>query len=67
VGARNDLTETPQEPGRLMYPPDVIGTSEQIAEALNADADSQAVRELVFAPPFRFEDEDSSSPPRLNA
>jgi alkanesulfonate monooxygenase SsuD/methylene tetrahydromethanopterin reductase-like flavin-dependent oxidoreductase (luciferase family) len=58
VAARSPRTATPQGPGRLMFAPDLIGTSEQIAEALYADAGFQAVREVVFALPFSFDHRD---------
>ncbi len=58
VDARTPRTATPQGPGRILFARDVIGDSEQIAEALYADAGFQAVREVVFALPFSFEHED---------
>lgn len=35
--------------------PDILGSSEEIAEALYADAAFREVREVVFALPFTFE------------
>jgi hypothetical protein len=58
VDARTPRTATPQGPGRLMFAPDLIGTSEQIVEALYGDAGFQAVREVVFALPFSFDHKD---------
>jgi alkanesulfonate monooxygenase SsuD/methylene tetrahydromethanopterin reductase-like flavin-dependent oxidoreductase (luciferase family) len=58
VQARTPRTRTPQGPARMMFAPDLLGTSEQIAEALYAHAGFRAVREVVFALPFSFEAED---------
>ncbi|RFA19092.1 LLM class flavin-dependent oxidoreductase [Subtercola boreus] len=51
-------TLTPQGPGRILFTPDIVGTSEEIADALRAHAGFQAVDEVVFALPFSFEHED---------
>ena len=51
-------TATPQGPGRLMFAPDLVGTSEQIAEQLYAHSGFQAVDEVAFALPFSFEHDD---------
>ncbi|MGW2395537.1 LLM class flavin-dependent oxidoreductase [Kitasatospora sp. NPDC001664] len=58
--ARNRLprTATPQGPSRMMFAPDLVGTSAEIAERLYAHAGFQAVDEAVFALPFSFEHED---------
>jgi alkanesulfonate monooxygenase SsuD/methylene tetrahydromethanopterin reductase-like flavin-dependent oxidoreductase (luciferase family) len=58
VQARTPRTATPQGPGRLLFARDILGTSEQIAEALYAHAGFQEVTEVAFALPFSFEDED---------
>jgi alkanesulfonate monooxygenase SsuD/methylene tetrahydromethanopterin reductase-like flavin-dependent oxidoreductase (luciferase family) len=58
VEARTPRTRTPQGPARLMFAEDLLGTSEQIAEALYAHAGFREVREVVFALPFSFEHED---------
>jgi alkanesulfonate monooxygenase SsuD/methylene tetrahydromethanopterin reductase-like flavin-dependent oxidoreductase (luciferase family) len=58
VQARTPRTGTPQGPARMMFAPDLLGTSDQIAEALYAHAGFRAVREVVFALPFSFEHED---------
>ncbi|MDD7941373.1 LLM class flavin-dependent oxidoreductase [Actinomycetospora lutea] len=47
----------PPGPG-LLAAPDVLGTSEEVAEKLYADAAFREVREVVFALPFTFEHED---------
>jgi alkanesulfonate monooxygenase SsuD/methylene tetrahydromethanopterin reductase-like flavin-dependent oxidoreductase (luciferase family) len=51
-------TATPQGPARLMFAPDLVGTSEQIAERLYAHAGFQEITEVAFALPFTFEHED---------
>lgn len=51
-------TTEPQGPARLLFAPDLVGTSEQIAEQLRAHAGFQAVDEVVFALPFSFEHDD---------
>ncbi len=51
-------TATPQGPARLMFAPDLVGTSEQIAERLYAQAAFREVDEVAFALPFTFEHAD---------
>jgi alkanesulfonate monooxygenase SsuD/methylene tetrahydromethanopterin reductase-like flavin-dependent oxidoreductase (luciferase family) len=58
VEARTPRTRSPQGPGRLLFAPDILGTSEQIAEALYGHAGFREVTEVAFALPFGFEDED---------
>ena len=58
VEARTARTTTPQGPARMLFAPDILGTSEQIAEALYAHAGFQEVTEVAFALPFSFTDED---------
>ncbi|RBY97946.1 LLM class flavin-dependent oxidoreductase [Blastococcus sp. TF02-8] len=58
VESRLPRVGTPQGPGRLLFAPDLLGTSEQIAEQLYAHAGFREVREVVFALPFSFEHED---------
>jgi len=47
----------PPGPG-LLAAPDILGTSQEIAEQLYADAAFREVREVVFALPFTFEHDD---------
>jgi len=54
VRARMPRTREPQGPARMVFAPDLIGTSEQIAEQLYAHAGFREVREVVFALPFSF-------------
>ena len=42
----------------MMFARDVVGTSDQIAEALYADPGFRLVREVVFALPFSFDHDD---------
>jgi alkanesulfonate monooxygenase SsuD/methylene tetrahydromethanopterin reductase-like flavin-dependent oxidoreductase (luciferase family) len=58
VEARTPRTSSPQGPARLLFAPDILGTSEQIAEALYAHAAFREVTEVAFALPFSFDDED---------
>jgi alkanesulfonate monooxygenase SsuD/methylene tetrahydromethanopterin reductase-like flavin-dependent oxidoreductase (luciferase family) len=58
VEARAPRTTSPQGPARLLFAPDLLGTSEQIAEALYAHAAFREVTEVAFALPFGFADED---------
>ncbi|MDT9591939.1 LLM class flavin-dependent oxidoreductase [Nocardioides zeae] len=51
-------TREPQGPAGMMFAPDLVGTSAEIAERLRADAGFQAVDEVVLALPFTFEHDD---------
>ena len=51
-------TATPQGPARMMFAPDIVGTSEQIAEVLRTHVAFREVDEVAFALPFSFEHED---------
>jgi alkanesulfonate monooxygenase SsuD/methylene tetrahydromethanopterin reductase-like flavin-dependent oxidoreductase (luciferase family) len=51
-------TRAPQGPGRLLFAPDLVGSSAQIAEELSAHAGFREVDEVAFALPFTFEAED---------
>ena len=42
----------------MLFSPDLIGTSAQLAEQLSEHAGYQEVDEVVFALPFSFEHED---------
>ncbi len=55
---RTPRTTSPQGPARLMFAPDIVGTSAEIAERLNAHAAFREVEEVAFALPFTFEHED---------
>lgn len=58
VAARLPRTAAPVGPERLMFAPDILGTSEQVAEALYAHPAFREVTEVAFALPFTFEQED---------
>lgn len=58
AASRLERTATPQGPGRLMFAPDLVGTSDEIAERLHEHAGFQAVDEVVFALPFTFGHDD---------
>jgi alkanesulfonate monooxygenase SsuD/methylene tetrahydromethanopterin reductase-like flavin-dependent oxidoreductase (luciferase family) len=58
VDARTPRTTEPQGPGRLLFARDLLGTSDEIADALWAHAGFREVREVVFALPFSFEHAD---------
>ncbi|GHD41587.1 LLM class flavin-dependent oxidoreductase [Streptomyces galbus] len=51
-------TTAPQGPGRLLFAPDLVGPSAQIAERLHAHAAFREIDEVAFALPFTFEHED---------
>ncbi|WP_327011121.1 LLM class flavin-dependent oxidoreductase [Dactylosporangium sp. NBC_01737] len=55
---RTPRTAVPQGPARMMFAPDLVGSSEQIAERLHAHAGYQEVSEVAFALPFSFEHDD---------
>ncbi len=58
AAARLPRTREPQGPGKLLFAPDVVGTSEQIAEQLYAHAGFAQVTEVAFALPFSLDHED---------
>ncbi|SCX56605.1 Flavin-dependent oxidoreductase, luciferase family (includes alkanesulfonate monooxygenase SsuD and methylene tetrahydromethanopterin reductase) [Klenkia marina] len=58
AAARLPRTREPQGPGKLLFAPDLVGTSDQIAEQLHAHAGFRQVTEVAFALPFSFEHED---------
>ncbi|MFJ2215211.1 LLM class flavin-dependent oxidoreductase [Streptomyces sp. NPDC101062] len=51
-------TATPQGPARLMFAPDLVGSSAEIAERLRAHAAFREVDEVAFALPFTFDHDD---------
>ncbi|GIH15608.1 LLM class flavin-dependent oxidoreductase [Rugosimonospora africana] len=55
---RTPRTTAPQGPARMLFAPDLVGTSEQIAERLYAHAAFREVDEVAFALPFTFDHED---------
>ncbi|MET7571039.1 LLM class flavin-dependent oxidoreductase [Streptomyces sp. NPDC005492] len=55
---RTPRTRSPQGPAGLMFAPDLVGTSAEIAELLHAHAAFREIDEVAFALPFTFEHED---------
>ncbi|GAA2581084.1 LLM class flavin-dependent oxidoreductase [Winogradskya consettensis] len=58
VEKRLPRTATTHGPRRMMFAPDLIGSSEQIAEQLYAHAAFREIHEVAFALPFSFEHAD---------
>jgi alkanesulfonate monooxygenase SsuD/methylene tetrahydromethanopterin reductase-like flavin-dependent oxidoreductase (luciferase family) len=58
VESRTPRTKSPQGPARMMFAPDLLGSSDQIAEALYGHAGFREVAEVAFALPFSFAEED---------
>jgi alkanesulfonate monooxygenase SsuD/methylene tetrahydromethanopterin reductase-like flavin-dependent oxidoreductase (luciferase family) len=58
ASSRLERTRTPQGPAGLLFAPDLVGTSEELAELLRADPAYREVDEVAFALPFTFEPED---------
>ncbi|HYO34734.1 MAG TPA: LLM class flavin-dependent oxidoreductase [Geodermatophilus sp.] len=56
--ARMPRTASPQGPARLLFAPDLVGSSEEIAEALYAHAGFREVTDVAFALPFSFVEAD---------
>lgn len=55
---RTPRTATPQGPARMMFARDIVGTSDEIAAALQAHAGFREVDEVAFALPFSFDHDD---------
>lgn len=55
---RTPRTKSPQGPARLLFAPDLVGSSQEIAERLHAHAAFREVDEVAFALPFTFGHED---------
>ncbi|GGL12240.1 monooxygenase [Sphaerisporangium melleum] len=55
---RTPRTTTPQGPARMMFAPDLVGTSDQIAERLHAHPAFREIDEVAFALPFTFDHAD---------
>jgi alkanesulfonate monooxygenase SsuD/methylene tetrahydromethanopterin reductase-like flavin-dependent oxidoreductase (luciferase family) len=58
VRARLPRTASPQGPGRVLFSPDYVGSSAEIAERLAAHAAFAEVDEVAFALPFTFAPDD---------
>ena len=55
---RMPRTTAPQGPARMMFAPDLVGSSAEIAERLQAHAAFREVDEVAFALPFTFDHDD---------
>ncbi|WP_371612599.1 LLM class flavin-dependent oxidoreductase [Streptomyces clavifer] len=55
---RMPRTASPQGPARMMFAPDLVGSSAEIAERLAAHVAFREVDEVAFALPFSFDHED---------
>jgi alkanesulfonate monooxygenase SsuD/methylene tetrahydromethanopterin reductase-like flavin-dependent oxidoreductase (luciferase family) len=55
---RTPRTENPQGPARMMFAPDLVGTSAEIAERLQKNVAFREIDEVAFALPFTFDHED---------
>lgn len=58
VQKRTPRTAKPQGPARMLFAPDLVGTSAEIAERLYAHPAFREINEVAFALPFTFEHED---------
>lgn len=58
AASRLARTASPQGPGRLMFAPDLVGPSDELADRLRAHAGFREVDEVAFALPFTFEHDD---------
>jgi alkanesulfonate monooxygenase SsuD/methylene tetrahydromethanopterin reductase-like flavin-dependent oxidoreductase (luciferase family) len=55
---RTPRTATPQGPARMMFAPDLVGSSTEIAERLHSHAAFREIDEVAFALPFTFDHDD---------
>ncbi|MFC8194753.1 LLM class flavin-dependent oxidoreductase [Streptomyces sp. NPDC057298] len=55
---RTPRTTAPQGPARMMFAPDLVGTSAEIAERLYSQAAFREIDEVAFALPFAFGHDD---------
>jgi len=58
AAARAVRVGVPHGPRRMLFAPDLVGSSQQIAETLQADPAFQVVDEVAFALPFTFGEAD---------
>ncbi|HEY1485008.1 MAG TPA: LLM class flavin-dependent oxidoreductase, partial [Micromonosporaceae bacterium] len=56
--ARLPRTRTPQGPARMVFSPDFVGTSDELAQQLYAHAAFREIDEVAVALPFSFDHED---------
>ncbi len=58
AAARLPRTATPQGPAKMMFSPDYVGPSAEIAERLQAHLAFREIDEVAFALPFSFDHDD---------
>lgn len=58
AAARFERTLSPQGPRQMMFAPDIVGSSDEIAEILFAHAGFLRAQEVAFALPFSFDEPD---------
>ena len=58
AASRFERTKTPQGPRGMLFSPDYVGTSDELAETLYAHAGFQRADEVAFALPFTFDEQD---------
>ena len=58
AAARFDRTASPQGPRRMLFSPDYVGTSDELADQLFEHAGFQRADEVAFALPFTFDEAD---------
>ena len=58
AAGRFQRTKTPQGPRGMLFSPDYVGTSDELADALHGHAGFARADEVAFALPFTFDDED---------
>lgn len=58
AASRFERTKTPQGPRGMLFSPDYVGPSDELADQLFAHAGFQRADEIVFALPFTFAPED---------
>jgi alkanesulfonate monooxygenase SsuD/methylene tetrahydromethanopterin reductase-like flavin-dependent oxidoreductase (luciferase family) len=58
AASRFDRTRAPQGPLGMLFSPDYVGTSDELADTLYAHAGFQRADEIAFALPFTFDEED---------
>jgi alkanesulfonate monooxygenase SsuD/methylene tetrahydromethanopterin reductase-like flavin-dependent oxidoreductase (luciferase family) len=58
AASRFERTKTPQGPRQLLFSPDYVGTSDELADQLFDHAGFQRADEVAFALPFTFDEAD---------
>jgi alkanesulfonate monooxygenase SsuD/methylene tetrahydromethanopterin reductase-like flavin-dependent oxidoreductase (luciferase family) len=58
AASRFERTKTPQGPRQMLFSPDYVGTSDELADQLFEHAGFQRADEIAFALPFSFEEAD---------